>query len=85
MTKASPADPMDSMITEEPSHQSPLRVTAVVPFNPLPTSTEPKETPLSTLKPTCMNVDIMDGTMRNLDLFSLASKALVLCLQPFAV
>ena len=32
-----------------------------------------------------MNVDIVDDTMRDLDPFSPASKALVLCSQPLAV
>ena len=35
MTDASPADLVDPMIIEEPSYQSLLRVTAVVPFNPV--------------------------------------------------
>ena len=45
MTEASPADLVDSMITEEPSHQSPLRVTAIVLFNPPPASTQREEIP----------------------------------------
>ena len=85
MTEVSLTDPMDSMIREKPSHQSPLRVTAVVPFNPPPASTQPEETLQSTLKPIRMNVDVVDDTMRDLDPFSPASKALVLCLQPLAV
>ena len=34
MTKANPADPMGPIVIEEPSYQSPLRVTVVDPFNP---------------------------------------------------
>ena len=45
MTEANPTYPMDPMISEEPSHQSPLRVIAVVPFNPPPVSTQPEEIP----------------------------------------
>ena len=81
MTEANPVDTIDPMITNEPSHQSPLRVTAVVPFNPPPTSTQPEKTPQSTLEPTCMNVD----TMRDLDPFNPAPKALVLYPQPLVV
>ena len=34
MTEANPADPVDPMVTEEPADQSPLRIKAVVSFNP---------------------------------------------------
>ena len=85
MTDARLVDPVDSMITEEPFHQSPLRVTIVVPFIPPPATTQPEETPQSTLEPTRMNVDIVDDTMRDLDPFSPTPKALVLCPQPLVV
>ena len=85
MTKANPVDPVDPMVIEEPFDQSPLRVTAVVPFNLPLSSTQPEETPRSTLEPIRMNVDVVDDTMRDLDPFNLVSKALVLCPQPLAV
>ena len=85
MTNARRADPVDSMIIEEPSNPSPLRITVVVPFIPPPATTQPEETPQSTLEPTRMNVDVVDDTMRDLDPFNLVPKALVLCPQPLAV
>ena len=78
MTEANPTDPVDLIFTKEPSDQSPLRVTTVVLFN-LPSSTQPEKTPQSSLKPTRMNVHVVDDTMRDLDLFNLAPKALILC------
>ena len=59
MTEANLADPVDPMVTKEPSDRSPLRVTTIVP----PSSTQPEETPQSTLEPTRMNVDVVDDTM----------------------
>ena len=85
MIKANPADPMDSMVIEEPADQSLLRVTDVIPFSPLPHKTQPKEIPQSTLEPIRMNVEVIDNTMRNLDPFNPASKVLVLCPQPLIV
>ena len=84
MIDARPVDPMETGVTEEPSNPSPAGVTAVVPFIPPPT-TQPEETPQSTLEPTRMNDDIVDNTMRDLDPFSPPSKDLVLCPQPLAV
>ena len=85
MTDVRIADLVDSMITEESSNPSPLSVTAVVPFIPLRATTQLEETPQSTLEPTCMNVDVVDDTMRDLDPFNPAPKALVLCPQPLAI
>ena len=85
MIDARAADPVDNMITEEPSNPSPLRVTAVVPFIPPAATTQPEETPQSTLEPTRMNVDVVDDTMKDLDPFSPAPKELVLCPQLLAV
>ena len=82
------ADPMnvddlpmtvDTMITEEPSNPSHLRVTNVVHFILPLATTQPEETPQSTLEPIRMNVDVVDDSMRDLDQFSLAPKELVLC------
>ena len=44
MTEASPADSVDSGVTEEPSNPSPLRVIAVVPFILPSATTQPEET-----------------------------------------
>ena len=85
MTDARPADPVDTGVTEEPSNPSPSRVTAVVPFIPPPPTTQPEETPQSTLEPTRMKDEVVDDTMRDLDPFSPPPKELVLCLQPLAV
>ena len=85
MTEANPADPVDLMVIEELADHSLLRVIDLIPFNLPPHSTQPKETPQSTLEPIRMNVDVVDDTMQDLDPFSLAPKALVLCPQPLAV
>ena len=84
MIDAKPVDPVDTRVTEEPSNPSPARVTAVVPFISPPTI-QPEETPQSTLEPTHMNDEVVDDTMRDLDLFSPPPKELVLCPQPLAV
>ena len=85
MSDARPANLVDTGVTEEPSNPSPLRVTAVVPFIPPPTTTQPEEIPQSTLEPTRMNVDVVDDIMRDLDPFSSAPKELVLYPQPLLV
>ena len=79
MTYARPADPVDTGVIEEPSNPSPAGVTTVVPFIPPPPTTQPQETPQSTLKPTHMNDDVVDDTLRDLDPFSPLPKDLVLC------
>ena len=48
-------------------------------------STQLEETPQSIFKPTCINVDVVDDTMWDLDPFSPAPKALVLCPQLLVV
>ena len=70
MTDARPTDPVDTRIIEEPSNLSPAGVTAIVPFIPSPPTTQPEETPQSTLEPTRMNDDVVDDTMRDLDPFN---------------
>ena len=85
MIDARPADLLDTGVIEEPSNPSPAGVTAVVLFIPPPPTTQPKETPQSTLEPTCMNDEVVDDTMRNLDPFSPPPEELVQCLQPLAV
>ena len=45
MIDARPTDPVDIGVTEEPSNPSPAGVTVVVPFIPLPPTTQPGETP----------------------------------------
>ena len=79
MTDVRPADPVDTGVTKEPSNPSPARVTAVVPLIPPPPTTQPEETPQSTLEPIRMNDEVVDDTMRDLDLFSPPPKELVLC------
>ena len=85
MTDARPLDPVDTGVTEEPSNPSLARVTAVIPFIPPPPTTQPEETPQSTLEPARMSDDVVDNTMRDLDPFSPPPKDLVLCPQPLAV
>ena len=60
-------------------------LTDVIPSSSLPHSTQPEEIPQSTLEPTCMNVEVVDDTMRDLDPFSPAAKALLLYPQPLIV
>ena len=85
MIEANPANPMDPMVTKEPVDQSPLRVTDVIPSSPPPHNTQPKEILQSTLDQTCMNVEVVDDIMQDLDPFSPASKALILYSQPLAI
>ena len=85
MTDARPVDPVDTGVTEEPFNPSPARVIAVVPFIPLLPTTEPEETPQSTLEPTRMNDEVVDDTMRDLDPFNPPPKEFLLCLEPLAV
>ena len=49
MTDARPIDPVDTGVTEGPSSPSPAAVTAVIPFLPPPPTTQPEETPQSTV------------------------------------
>ena len=81
MIEANPANPMDSMVIEERADQSSLRVIDVISSSLPPHSTQPKETPQSTLEPTYMNVEVVDNTIRDLDPF----KVLVLYPKPLAV
>ena len=85
MTDARPIDPMDTRVTEGPSIPSPVAVTAVILFLPPPPTTQPKETPQSTVDPTYMNDEVVDDAMRDLDPMSPPPKDLVLCPQPLAV
>ena len=85
MTDMRPIDLMDTGVTEGPSNPSHTGVTAVIPFLPPPPTTQPEETPQSTLDPTRMNDEVVDNAMRDLDLMSPPPKDLVLCPQPLAV
>ena len=85
MTNARPIDPVDTGVIEGPSIPSPAVVTAVIPFLPPPPTTQPEETPQSTIDPTCMNDEVVDDAMRDLDPMSPPPKDLVLCPQPLAV
>ena len=85
MTDARPIDPVDTGVTEEHSNPSPAGVTTVVPFVPPPPTTQPEETPQSSVEPTRMNDEVADDTMRDLEPFSPPPKDLVLCPQPLAV
>ena len=85
MTDLSLLDPVDTGITEKPSNPSPAGVTAVIPFMPSPPTTQPEETPQSTVEPIHMNDEVVKDTMRDLDPFSPPSKDLVLCPQPLVV
>ena len=79
MIDARPADLVDTGVIEEPSNPSPGRVIAGVSFIPPPPTTQPEKTLQSTLEPTRMNDEVVDDTMRDLDLFSPPPKELVLC------
>ena len=85
MTDARLIDPMDTGVIEGPSNPSHAGVNAVIPFLPPPPTTQPEETPQSTVDPTCMNDEVVDDAMRELDLMSPPPKDLVLCPQPLAV
>ena len=85
MTDMRPIDPMDTGVTEGPSNPSHVGVTTVIPFLPPPPTTQPEETPQSTVDPTCMNDEVVDDAMRDLDPMSPPPKDLVLCPQPLAV
>ena len=82
MTDARPTNPVDTGVIEEPPNLSPVGVTAIVPFITPPPTTQPEETPKSTLEPTLMNDEVVDDTMRDLDPFNPPPKDLVLCPQP---
>ena len=84
MTDVRPIDPMDTGVTEGPSNPSHAGVTAVIPFL-LPPTTQPEETPQSTVDPTRMNDEVVDNAMRDLDPMSPPPKDLVLCPQPLTV
>ena len=84
MTNAKPIDPVDTGVTEGPSIPSPVAVTVVIPFLPPPPTTQPEETPQSTVDPTRMN-EVVDDAMRDLDSMSPPPKDLVLCPQPLAI
>ena len=83
MIEATPADPVDLMVIEEPGDQSPLSILDIILSNPLPNNIKPKETPHLNLESARMNVEIVDDIMR--DPFSSAPKALQLSPQPLAV
>ena len=85
MTDVRPIDPVDTGVTEGPSIPSLAAVTAVIPFLPPPPTTQPEETPQSTVDPTRMNDEVVDDAMRDLDPMSPPPKGLVLCPQPLAV
>ena len=85
MTDARSTDPVDTGVTERTSIPSPAGVTAVIPFLAPPPTTQPKETPQSTVDPTRMNDEVVDNAMRDLDPMSPLPKDLVLCPQPLAV
>ena len=79
MTDVRSIDPVDTGVIEGPSNPRPARVTAVIPFISIPPTTEPEETPQSTVEPTRMNDEVVDDTIRDLDPISPPPKALVLC------
>ena len=85
MTDARPIDSVDTGVTEGPCNPNPAGITVVIPFIPTPPTTQPKETPQSTVEPTHMNDEVVDDTMRDLDPFSPPPKDLILCPQPLAV
>ena len=85
MTDVRPIDPMDTGVTEGPSNLRHAGVTAIIPFLPPPPTTQPEETPQSTVDPTRMNDEVVDDAMRDLDPMSPPPKDLVLCPQPLAV
>ena len=85
MTDARPIDPVDTTVTKGPSIPSPAAVKAVIPFLPPPPTTQPEETPQSTIDPTRMNDEVVDDAMRDLDTMSPPPKDLVLCPKPLAV
>ena len=85
MTDARPIDPVDIGITEGPSIPSLAAVTAVIRFLPPPPTTQPEETPRSTIDPTRMNDEVVDDVMRDLDPMSPPPEDLILCPQPLAV
>ena len=85
MTDARPIDPVDTRVTERPSNPGPAGVTTVIPFLPPPPTTEPEETPQSSVEPTRMNDEVVDDALRDLDLMSPPPKDLVLCPQPLVV
>ena len=80
MTDVRPIDPMDTGVTEGPSNSSLAGVIAVIPFLPPPPTIQPEETPQSTIDPTCMNDEVVDDAMRDLDPMSPPPKDLILCL-----
>ena len=85
MTDVRPIDPMDTGVIEGPSNLRHAGVTTVIPFLPPPPTTQPEETPQSTVDPTRMNDEVVDDAMRDLDPMSPPPKDLVLCPQPLAV
>ena len=85
MIDVRPIDPMDTGVTEEPSNPSHAGVIAVIAFLPPSPTTQPEETPLSTVDPTCINDEVVDDAMRDLDPMSPPPKDLVLCPQFLAV
>ena len=85
MTDATSTDPVDIGVREGTSIPSPVGDTAVIPFLAPPPTTQPEETPQSTVDPTRMNDEVVDDAMRNLDPMSPPPKDLVLCPQPLAV
>ena len=85
MTDVRPIDLMDTGVTKGPSNSRHVGVTAIIPFLPPPPTTQPEETPQSTVDPTRMNDEVVDDAIRDLDPMSPPPKDLVLCPQPLAV
>ena len=85
ITDARPIDPVDTRVREGPSNLGPAGVTAVIPFLPPPPTTQPEETPQSTIEPTRMNDEVVDDALRDLDPMSPPPKDLILCPQPLAI
>ena len=76
---------MNPMVIEDPGDRSPLSIPNVLQSNLLPDSTKPEEISHLNLELVCMNIEVVDDTMRDLDLFSPTPKALQLSPQPLAV
>ena len=85
MTDARPIDPVDTGVTKGPSNPGPAGVTAVILFLPPLPTTQPEETPQSTVEPTRMNDEVVDDALRDLGPMSPPPKDLVLCPQLLAV
>ena len=76
MFEANLVDPMDPMVTDNHVDEILVNFPNVIPSRPPRETTKPKETPHVNLESSRMNEEVVDDIVRDLDMFSPASKTI---------